>query len=75
MLRNDVFSVGFVTAYFIVSVVLMQFEPSRSPGLIMALLSPFLLCWMVYTILKHGKYAGPELGKDEYGYLDHPKEK
>ena len=75
MFRNDVFSIGFVTIYFLISVVLIQFEISRSLGLVMSLLSPFLMCWMVYTILKYGKYTGPDLGKNEYEYLDNPKVK
>ncbi len=75
MLRNDVFSVVSVTAYFVLSVILIQFEITRSIGLVMSLFSPFLLCWMIYTILKYGKYTGPDLGKDEYGYLDNRKAK
>jgi hypothetical protein len=75
MLRNDIFAVGFVTTHFFISVVLLQFENSRALGLVMSLFSPFFLCWMVYTILRFGKYAGPDLGKDEYGYQDRPKVK
>jgi hypothetical protein len=29
---------------------------------------------MVYTVLKHGKYDGPELGDDEFGYCDKNKD-
>lgn len=33
--------------------------------------SPFLMGWMVYSILKHGKYNGKELDdKEEWGYQD-----
>lgn len=35
------------------------------------LASPFLMGWMVYSILKHGKYNGKELDdKEEWGYQD-----
>ena len=35
------------------------------------LLSPLLIAWLAYTILKHGKYHGSELGQhEEWGYQD-----
>ncbi len=37
-------------------------------------LSPFLLIWIVYSIIRHGKFEGKELGeKDEWGYTDKDK--
>lgn len=72
MFRNDVFAVSLVSAWFFIYVVLLQYDATRYFGLWMALFSPFLLCWMVFTILKHGKYSGPDLGTKEYGYADKP---
>jgi hypothetical protein len=40
----------------------------------MFLVSPFLLIWMVVTVLKSGKYEGPELGENEFGYQDKNKD-
>jgi len=35
--------------------------------------SPFIICRMVFAVLKHGKYEGPELGDKEFGYQDRIK--
>jgi len=38
-------------------------------------LSPFLVIWMVYRIIRHDKYAGRELNEgEEWGYADKNKE-
>jgi len=74
MLRNDIFSVCFVTMYLFVYIGVLQFDPAIEYGMIMMLLSPVLICWMVYTVLRYGKYDGPELGDEEFGYQDKPKE-
>lgn len=38
-------------------------------------LSPFLMIWMVYSVIRYGKYDGPELDSDEeFGYQDKRKE-
>ena len=35
---------------------------------------PFLLVWIVYSILRYGKFEGKELGeKEEWGYTDKNK--
>jgi len=74
MIRNDIFAVGFVTAYLFIYIALLQFDNTRLYGSAMLLFSPFLICWMVYTVLKYGKYEGPELGEEEFGYQDKPTE-
>ncbi len=36
-------------------------------------ISPLFLVWMVYTVLRYGRYTGRELGHDEeWGYQDRP---
>lgn len=73
MLRNDIFSAVVVTIYLVVYVVLLQFESTQFYGFRMLIFSPLLLCRMIYTVLKYGKYEGPELGEDEFGYQDKAK--
>lgn len=73
MLRNDIFSVGFVTVCLMASAGLFISSSTWLYGFIILLLSPVLICWMVYSVLKHGKYDGPELGHDEFGYQDKPE--
>ncbi len=70
MLRNDLLSVGLATVYQAIYLTLLQFETPQAYGFLMLLGSPFLLCWMVYTILKYGRYNGSPLADDEFGYQD-----
>ena len=73
MLHRSIFSVYLVTFYLFVYSILLQLETTVSYAFIMLLFSPLLICWMVYSVLKHDKYNGPELGDDEFGYQDKPK--
>ncbi|HJT75351.1 MAG TPA: hypothetical protein VJ720_15050 [Chitinophaga sp.] len=71
MLRNSTFSIIAVTVYLLVYCVLLQIERTQSVAVLMFIVSPGPLLWMVYTILKYGKYNGRELAEnEEYGYQD-----
>ena len=75
MFRNDIFVAGFVTVYLVVYIALLQSTHTRDYAFLMLLFSPLLLCWMVFTVLKYGRYTGKELGDDEeFGYQDKPKD-
>jgi len=38
-------------------------------------ISPFLMLWMVFTVIRHGIYYGKELEEDEeWGYQDKGRE-
>ena len=74
MLCNANFVVGLVTFYLFLFGALLQLQTTFPFAVSMLILSPFLICWMVYTILKYGKYGGPELGNDEFGYQDKKKD-
>lgn len=72
MLTNDKLVVLFVLIFLVATTMLAIFESTVIAALIMVIASPFLVVWMVYTVLKHGKYNGPELNSKEFGYLDMP---
>lgn len=37
-------------------------------------LSPVLIIWMVWVVLKHGEFKGEELAEEqEFGYVDQPE--
>lgn len=74
MLRNDIFSVVFVTVFLVAYCILLQFSATFILAEMILVFSPLMICWMVFTVLKYGKYEGPELGDDEFGYLDKKKE-
>ena len=67
--KNDIFSISLVSTYLFVYCVLIQFESTEIYAVLMWMLAPFLIVWMVYTVIRYGKYEGPELGEKEYGYF------
>ena len=70
MLRNDKFAVGFTSVYLFIYLTLLQFDQCLGIAFLLLLLSPVLIGFMVYTILKYGKYNGPEPGDEAFGYQD-----
>ncbi|HVM88578.1 MAG TPA: hypothetical protein VMT76_10365 [Puia sp.] len=73
-MRRNNFAVGVVTIYVLIYCLLLQFEGFFHYAMLMVLTSPVLIGWMVFTILKQGKYSGPEMGNDEFGYQDKKKD-
>jgi hypothetical protein len=64
-----------VTAYLVIYTLLHQLGASLELLGSMFLLSPFLVGWMAYTILRYGTYNGRELREDEeWGYQDKHKD-
>lgn len=73
MFKNSTFSVITVTLYLVLYCILLQIESTQWLAFRMFVLSPVLVIWMVYTVLKYGVYTGRELAEDEeYGYQDRP---
>jgi hypothetical protein len=70
----DILSVLAVTAYLVLYCMMLQFEETRTYALLMLAFSPLLIIGMVYVVLKYGKYDGPELGEEEFGYQDKNKD-
>ena len=74
MLRNPAFATSIVTAYLALYYILFYAGASENIITTMFACSPFLVIWMVITILKYGKYTGKELGEqEEWGYEDRKK--
>ena len=70
-MKNYKFWTAFVTLYLVVYTVMLRLEVSITVSLLMFSISPFLVVWMAYTILKYAPYQGRELKEDEeYGYQD-----
>ena len=71
MLRSATFATTFVTLYLVIYTILFHTGASSAITSCMFAASPFLVIWMAYTILKYGKYSGPELEENqEWGYQD-----
>jgi hypothetical protein len=71
MLRNDIFTVWFVTIYLFIYCILLQTGYAFDIASWMLLLSPVLILRMVYAVLKFGTYNGRELNENESGYQDY----
>jgi hypothetical protein len=71
MLRNPLFATVFVTLFLVIYHLFFQWGMPQDILSVLFILSPFLMIWMVVTILKHGKYNGAELKEnEEWGYQD-----
>ena len=71
---KDVMAAVIVSVYLLIYCQLLWFESTQSIALLMLAFSPVMIIWMVYMVIRHGTYKGRELGKNEYGYSDRPKE-
>lgn len=71
MLKKPAVAAVIVTLYLVSYYILFHAGAHEDIILTMFIASPFLVIWMAITILKHGKYEGPELKEDEeWGYQD-----
>ena len=62
---------GVVTGFILLYCVLILLGVSVSLIQIVFLLFPVFMIWLVYTVLRHGRYEGDELQHDEeWGYED-----
>jgi hypothetical protein len=75
MFRKPAVVTGIVTAYLVLYYILFQAAVADDIIIGMFIASPFLVIWMAITILKYGKYNGPELKENEnWGYQDRDKD-
>lgn len=75
MLRNSTFAVVTVSLLLLFYVVLLRTGwLAPLAGLVYAL-SPLFMLWLVYTVIRYGKYSGKELQEnEEWGYQDRNKD-
>ncbi len=70
-MNSSKFSVLTVSLYLLVYTIIAHNAALSWLAPFLYLLSPFLVIWMVYTVLKKGVYNGPELQPgEEFGYQD-----
>jgi hypothetical protein len=70
MIKKDILAVAIVSVYLIVYGILIQYSSTETIAIAMWIVSPFLIVWMVYMVIRHGKYEGSKLGRREFGYGD-----
>ncbi len=70
-MKHDMVAISIVSGLLLVYTVLASLELYLGLVFLLVGLSPVFIIWMVWTVLKHGEYNGPELeSEQEYGYLD-----
>lgn len=70
-MKNPGFAISFVSLYLLVFALMGQWEGGQYYMPLMFLLSPFLVVWMVITVLRYGRHSGKELSEnEEWGYED-----
>jgi hypothetical protein len=75
MFRKPSVVVGVVTGVLLLYCVLIGFNLSINLANLIFAVSPLLLLWMTYTIIRHGIFNGKELQEaEEWGYQDKNKE-
>ena len=64
-------AIGITTVYLFAYAIIAQVFSNLPLALTLFAFSPFLLIWMVYSVLKYGNYKGKELKEnEEWGYED-----
>ena len=74
MFRKPVFAVIVVSIFLLVYCVLLNSGAPSSISFFIFSVSPFLLIWLAYTVLRFGIYKGTELNEAEWGYQDKSKD-
>ncbi|MCA1761830.1 MAG: hypothetical protein ABR574_07690 [Cryomorphaceae bacterium] len=73
-MKHDEAAIAIVSIIFLIYTIFASFDIFIGAVFLIFSISPILIIWMVYTVLKHGEYNREEL-KDgqEFGYLDKPE--
>lgn len=72
-MKTDEIAITVVSALFLVYISFVAFEIFIPIAFLILLVSPILIIVMVWSVIKHGIYKGPELeDQQEFGYLDRP---
>ncbi len=75
MTRKPIFAVVVVSIILLVYCVLIYLNLFLPVAYFTFSISPFLLAWVAYTIIRFGVYNGKEFNSDEeWGYQDKKKE-
>jgi len=75
MIKKPFFAVAAVTVILLIYCILIGFNISLPVAYLIFGISPILITWLVYTIIRFGKYKGKEFGTgEEWGYQDRTKQ-
>ena len=73
-MKKSAFAIIAASIYFFTYLILIFFHLFVNAVLIMSAFSPLVIIWMVYSIIRYGKYTGRELKSgEEWAYGDKRK--
>jgi hypothetical protein len=71
MNKSEAIAIFTVSALLIIYATLILFQKWLIIAYSIYLISPFAIIWMVYQVIRNGKYKGRELKEnEEWGYAD-----
>ena len=73
MLRNSTFAAVVVTVFLLAYCIMLHVPALLMYAEMMLMVSPLLVVWMAYAILKDTRHESRELNGDEFGYSDKDK--
>lgn len=72
-MKHDEIAIAIVSGIFLLYTIFAAFDVYTGAVFLIFSISPLLIIWMVYVVLKHGEYNREELKEgQEFGYLDKP---
>jgi hypothetical protein len=74
MFRKPMFAVIIVSLVLLVYCVLLNTNAPPALSYFIFSISPLLLTWLTYTVLRFGIYEGKDLDEEEWGYQDKSKD-
>ena len=74
LLKTPGFAVRVGSVYLVVYCICLSTESLYPFAWILFSFYPFLLLWIIHSILKPGNYQVRELDGEEFGYCDKPKD-
>jgi hypothetical protein len=75
-MKPEIAAVTLVSALLLIYTIFATLEVFMASVLLVFSLSPLLVIWMVWVVLRHGTYHGGELeAEQEFGYADEPSGK
>lgn len=72
-MKRSVVAAILATIYLLIYCFCLQFDELRTIGIALYLCSPVVVAALAIIIVSDGKYTGPELGEEEFGYQDKDK--
>ncbi|WP_162915494.1 hypothetical protein [Paraflavitalea soli] len=72
-MKRSTIAAVLATLYLLIYCFCLQMDALRIIGVGLYFFSPVVMIGLAMIVIKDGKYNGPELGEEEFGYQDRDK--